>query len=100
MPHVITSHCVGTCDTACAQACPVECIHGPIAQTTLRSVPAGERGVRFPGVQLYIDPDECIDCSCCVPVCPVSAIHMDCDVPLELRGDIEANARFFGRRGR
>jgi ferredoxin len=24
--------------------------------------------------QLYIDPVECIDCSACVPVCPVSAI--------------------------
>ena len=100
MPHVITRHCAATCDTACAHACPVECIHGPIALDTLRSVPAAERGVRFPGVQLYIDPDECIDCACCVAVCPVSAIHLDCDVPLELRDDIEANARFFGRRGR
>ena len=24
--------------------------------------------------QLYINPDECIDCGACVPVCPVTAI--------------------------
>ncbi|MDC0722288.1 4Fe-4S dicluster domain-containing protein [Nannocystis bainbridge] len=100
MPHVITRHCVGTCDTVCVEACPVECIHGPIPHATLRAVPAAERGVRFPGVQLYIDPDECIDCGACLGQCPVSAIHMDCDVPGELRDDIEVNARFFGRKVR
>ena len=30
MAYVITELCVGTLDTSCAQACPVDCIHpGP-----------------------------------------------------------------------
>jgi ferredoxin len=30
---------------------------------------------------LYIDPVECIDCGACVPVCPVSAIFAESDLP-------------------
>ena len=29
MPFIITEPCVGTCDTACVEVCPVDCIHGP-----------------------------------------------------------------------
>jgi ferredoxin len=37
--------------------------------------------------QLYIDPVECIDCSACVPVCPVSAIFaLDDLLSLFLKG--------------
>jgi ferredoxin len=30
---------------------------------------------------LYINPVECIDCGACVPVCPVSAIYAEGDLP-------------------
>jgi ferredoxin len=30
---------------------------------------------------LVIDPDECIDCTLCVPECPVEAIFAEDDVP-------------------
>ena len=30
---------------------------------------------------LVIDPDECIDCTLCVPECPVNAIYAEDDVP-------------------
>ena len=30
MTYIITEPCVGTCDTACVEVCPVDCIHGPI----------------------------------------------------------------------
>jgi len=30
---------------------------------------------------LYIQPDECVDCGACVPVCPVEAIYYEDDVP-------------------
>jgi NAD-dependent dihydropyrimidine dehydrogenase PreA subunit len=30
MSYIIGSKCVSTCDTACVNACPVDCIHGPI----------------------------------------------------------------------
>ena len=29
MPYTITEPCVSTCDTACVDVCPVDCIHGP-----------------------------------------------------------------------
>ena len=27
MPFIIAEPCVGTCDTACVEVCPVDCIH-------------------------------------------------------------------------
>ena len=27
MTYIITDPCVGTCDTACVEVCPVDCIH-------------------------------------------------------------------------
>jgi NAD-dependent dihydropyrimidine dehydrogenase PreA subunit len=65
-------------DTACVDVCPVDCIH-----TT-----EGEK-------QLYINPDECIDCAACEPVCPVDAISMQSDVPSEWEPFIEINRKFF-----
>ena len=32
---------------------------------------------------LYIQPDECVDCGACEPVCPVEAIYYEDDVPGE-----------------
>ena len=29
MSFIIVEPCVGTCDTACVDVCPVDCIHGP-----------------------------------------------------------------------
>jgi len=34
---------------------------------------------------LVIDPDECIDCTLCVPECPAEAIYAEDDVPDKLR---------------
>ena len=28
MTYIIAEPCVGTCDTACVEVCPVDCIHG------------------------------------------------------------------------
>src|SRR5207253_403851 len=58
--------CIGTKDTACVDACPVDCIH-PKKNTTYNDGRPGFDEVP----QLYIDPVECIDCGACVPVCPV-----------------------------
>lgn len=70
MAYVIAEPCIGVKDTACVDACPVDCIHPT----------KNEEG--FEGaVQLYIDPVECIDCGACVPVCPVSAIFALDDLP-------------------
>ena len=61
-------NCIGSKDTACLDACPVDCIH-PKKNTSYDDDRPGFNEVP----QLYIDPVECIDCSACVPVCPVSA---------------------------
>jgi ferredoxin len=41
---------------------------------------------------LVIDPDECIDCTLCVPECPVEAIFAEDDVPAEQKEFIPLNA--------
>jgi ferredoxin len=33
---------------------------------------------------VYIDPEVCIDCCACIPVCPVQAIYLEADLPSEL----------------
>ena len=98
MAYVITEKCVGTCDTACVDVCPCDCIVGPVPLDELRKVPENERRARFPGIQMFIDPDECIDCGACVAECPVAAIYLDDDVPAEHRADVERNAKFFAAK--
>ncbi len=94
MAFVITSKCVATCDTACIDVCPVDCIAGPIPLDGLRAVPLGERGLRFPGLQMFIDADECTDCGACAAECPVDAIVPDNQASA---ADVVRNAAFFGR---
>lgn len=99
MAYVITQKCVGTCDTACVDVCPCDCIVGPVPLDQLRAVSHAERGQQFPGIQMFIDPDECINCGACTHECPADAIYLDDDVPTEHREDVERNARFFVRGG-
>ena len=63
MAYVITEPCINVKDAACVNVCPVDCIHPSKSEGDFEKV-----------VQLYIDPDTCIDCGACVPECPVSAI--------------------------
>lgn len=70
MPFVIAEPCVGVKDTACVDACPVDVIHPRKDEKSFASAN-----------QLYIFPDDCIDCGACVPVCPVSAIYAVEDLP-------------------
>ena len=78
MAYVICEPCVDVMDTACVDVCPVDCIHTTDGET-----------------QLYINPDECIDCAACEPACPVDAISMESDVPAEWQPFIEVNRKFF-----
>ncbi len=99
MTYVITNPCVATCDTACVDVCPCNCIHGPVSLEAIRDVKADERGQTFPKIQLFIDPEECIDCGACLPECPVEAIFQENDVPEEYTDDILRNAEFFRGKG-
>ena len=73
LPHIVTDNCQGCRFTDCVAHCPVECFHAD-----------GER--------LYIDPEVCIDCSACIPACPVQAIHDVIDMPDEYLPWVEINA--------
>jgi ferredoxin len=95
MTYVISQKCIGTCDSACVDVCPVDCIVGPVPLAELRSVPQPERGARFPTLQMFIDPDECICCGACVAECPVDAIGLAADASPD---DVLRNAAFFRRR--
>jgi ferredoxin len=44
---------------------------------------------------LYIQPDECVDCGACEPVCPVEAIYYEDDVPGQWEGYKKINTEFF-----
>ena len=76
MTYVIAEPCIGVKDTACVDACPVDCIHPKKGTTYDDGRPSFDEVS-----QLYIDPIECIDCGACVPVCPVSAIFALDDLP-------------------
>lgn len=79
MTYVITEPCIDVLDRACVEVCPVDCIHE-------------EQGVDR---KLYIDPDECIDCGACEPVCPVTAIFAEDDVPDQYKEYIELDAKWY-----
>ena len=84
MAYVIAEPCIGTKDTACVDACPVDCIHPKKDETGFAEAK-----------MLYIDPVECIDCGACVPVCPTNSIFLLEEVPAEHASQIEKNAAYF-----
>jgi len=64
MAYVIAEPCIGMKDTACVDVCPCDCIHPTKDEREFAASP-----------QLYVKPDDCVDCRSCVPACPVSAIY-------------------------
>lgn len=84
MAFVIAEPCIGVKDTACVDACPVDCIHPKRDETSFETFS-----------MLYIDPVECIDCGACVPVCPVSAIYAEGDLPEKWDAYPQINAEHY-----
>ena len=82
--YIITEPCIGTKDTACVDVCPVDCIHPRKDEPEFANVE-----------QLFIHPDECIDCGACVPACPVEAIFALDETPEKWKNFIPVNAQFF-----
>jgi ferredoxin len=82
--YVISEPCIGTMDTSCVEVCPVDCIH-----------PTPDAAGFDDADQLYIDPEECIDCDACVEACPVDAITSEDQVPPEWHEYIEKNAAYY-----
>lgn len=82
MAYVIVDTC--TKDALCVEACPVDCIHPKKDEADFESA-----------TQLYVDPDECIDCGACVPVCETNSIYVLDELPPDLARFAEANAAHF-----
>ena len=82
MPYVIAEPCIDVKDRACIDVCPVDCIHPHEAEDK------GEK-------QLFIDPNECIDCGACEPECPVDAIFPEDEVPDNWKQYIQINADYY-----
>ncbi|MEU5115569.1 ferredoxin [Streptomyces longwoodensis] len=80
MTYVIAQPCVDLKDKACVDECPVDCIY---------------EGAR----KLYINPDECVDCGACEPVCPVEAIFFEDDLPDGWTDFRRADTEFFADLG-
>lgn len=87
MAYVIAEPCIGVKDTACVDVCPVDCIHPRKDESDFASA-----------AQLYINPDECIDCGACVPVCPVNAIFALDDLPAKWSNFAAVNAEWYVQR--
>ncbi len=73
MAYVVTENCIKCKYTDCVEVCPVDCFR---------------EGPNF----LVIDPEECIDCTLCVPECPVNAIFAEDDLPAEQQQFTALNA--------
>lgn len=73
MTVVVTDNCQLCRFTQCVTVCPVACFHGD-------------------ETMLYIDPEVCIDCGSCIPVCPVKAIYDTIDLPEDKQAWIATNA--------
>jgi ferredoxin len=83
MAWVITRACADCVDTSCVTVCPVDCIYElTVADPNYRK-------------QLFIAPDECIDCALCEPECPWEAIYHDRSTPDVFEEDIAINKQVF-----
>jgi len=80
MTYVIGSGCIDKKFRDCVLECPVDAIY------------EGDR-------TLYINPDECVDCGACEPVCPRAAIWYEDDVPEDEHQFTDINAQFFVQTG-
>jgi NAD-dependent dihydropyrimidine dehydrogenase PreA subunit len=87
MAYIIAEPCIGVKDTACVEVCPVDCIH-----------PKKDEADFEMEEQLYIDPNECIDCGACEPVCPVNAIFPESSLPEKWKHFIEKNADYYKKK--
>ena len=96
MSFIIGKKCISTCDTACVDVCPVDCIHGPF-KADESGAETKSSGFDAKNKMLYINPEECIDCGACEPECPVDAIFSQQDVPSDWNRFIRLNYEFFGQ---
>lgn len=88
MAWIITRLCRDCVDTSCVSVCPVDCIYEYV----------GSDRESFPN-QLYINPDECIECGACEPECPWQAIYGELAVPEVFSDDTPLNYKVCAQPG-
>jgi ferredoxin len=74
MAYVVCEPCQDCKYTDCVVVCPCDCFYQD-------------------DIQLYIDPEQCIDCDACKPECPVAAIFQEMEVPDRWAHFVERNAQ-------
>jgi len=84
LAYVIAEPCIGQKDNSCVEVCPVDCIHPTPDEPDYDNVE-----------QLYIDPDECIDCDACVEACPVDACFAEDQLPEEWSKYTQINLEYY-----
>ena len=84
MAYVIAEPCIDTKDNSCVEVCPVDCIHPTPDEPDYDNVK-----------QLFIDPEECIDCDACVEACPVDACFAEDQLPDEWQPYIQINSDYY-----
>ena len=84
MAYVIVDTC--TKDNLCVDACPVDCIH-----------PKEDEADHEAATQLWIDPEACIDCGACVPVCPTNSVFILEELPADKADFAGKNAAYYGK---
>lgn len=88
MAYIITRLCRDCVDTGCVAVCPVDCIYRY----------TGSDAANWPN-QLYIHPEECIDCGACEPECPWQAIFEEEAVPAPFAEDTKLNYAMMENTG-
>ncbi len=82
MAYVITDSCIK--DLLCVDAGPTDCIH-----------PKQDEPKFADATQMYISPEECIDCGACATACTSNAIFTADDLPEDKKDFAEKNAAFY-----
>ncbi|MEY2868540.1 MAG: hypothetical protein RIR01_995 [Bacteroidota bacterium] len=98
MSYIIGKACIGCIDMGCLKVCPVDCIHGPIKNDDSGKGALNLSEEEKEGKQLYINPNDCINCGACISECPVDAIYRTETEAIAL-GDSDSvykNYEFFG----
>lgn len=82
MAYVITDAC--TKDFVCVAECSTAAIAPQASDAAAGTVS-----------QVYINPDECIDCGNCVSICAQNAIFVEDELPANKKHFAESNRAYF-----
>ena len=93
MTYIVNENCIKCKLMDCVDVCPVDCIH-PVKEDWEEK---GYDEDKLEGKQLYIDPEECIDCGACEPECPVEASFEESEGPEEGHAFTDKNYAYFGQ---